>query len=1508
VKPGLLLAAVIAGLAAGSALPVGTEITGLRSEYAVHYSNGDGTVRAFIYSAPICRRDAFGRWQLLDRDLPHTLGVEGARHDGTEPPFSKQRPAGPRLEPVTDGQVVYPDDQPFHTGTVYGNHGAPLFFSDDLMRFAGGVGGPDNQYRAWARFNTTSIPDAAQVTGLVFRMYCFDADEPWYNLMPVPGDPSRLPARDVYDGIGQGMPYSAHQSIACPGWNSYVMPAQARADLQSRLPEDWWAVGIHEWEVEQQHWYFGSSYGHGNSGFRPYVEVEYLLDAPNLVIEAVNGVGPGSNSAGPLGFEVVVRNVGPQDYTSGSIDLALQETRPQMFAPVAKQFSASIPAGASQTFALEPYAPVNPRPGPIEFTFSIASAAPPEPAGDNQSSVLCHFYPAELDEFLVNDNFNLGRAQWNSGGANGTWDTTRQIPPCYSFPTVPPTRPVNWSETHFLTDSKSGAYQNNADCWAEFASAINLTGVDAPFLVFSERYRIEAGYDTCITEFSTDAGNTWLALRMCNDGVSPSWPGYDTVRLDLTPYVGNPDCRLRFRFRSDNSVSDDGWYVDDVIVGASRPRPPTVTVVAPNGGEVWPAGQTRTILCEHGGGRAVTDSVELSTDGGNTWTFQFKEPAASAHQWLVPSTPTTQARIKVVAINNQGMAEDASDADFTIVDLPRVVVVMPNGGEVWPANSVQTITCEHAGGQATTDSIELSTDGGASWLFQFKEPASNLHTWSVPNLPTDQARIKIVAIGAAGSGEDASDEDFTIAAPPTVIVTSPNGGEVWPIGQTKAITCIHGGGRAVTDSVELSTDGGATWVFQFKEPAGNSHNWQVPNTPTTQARIKVVAVNDQGLAEDGSDADFTIADLPFVTVVVPNGGEVWPVGSSQNILCTHGGGTPVTDSILLSTDGGASWLFQFKEPAADLHQWTVSNHPSDHARIKIVTLNAIGSSEDASDTDFTIQSVVVHDVGCTAIVEPAGSVVIGRAVFPRVRVQNFGGATESFMVEVRLSDSLGATVFDEEEQVAGLGPGRTADFRFAAHSWTAGPLGQYTATAWTELAGDAEPANDTAGPNPFAVVEAPIWPPGWREVAKVPGSVAVKDGGWLAPAEPETDGRVLLYAAKGNKSSQFLRYDAVAGDSGSWTTLESIPADEGGRVKPPKKGCAGVSDGLRYIYMTKGNNTTGFWKYDIQKDSWTRLPDVPLGPEGKKVKGGNDLAYVPGEGDSDWVYLMKGYRTEFYRFSTGTGRWDTLVNIPFTVAPKYDKGSFLVYDGDRYLYAHQAKYTDELKTHHFMFRFDLVERKWKDTLVGMPVPGMDGGKIKVKKSKDGGSGVWNQGAMYALKGGNTCQFFRYEPAPADSWRELDTVPSFGSTEKKKKVKSGGDLAAFGPGAFFAFKGNKTFEFWRYVTPSGAQAQAQAQARSGVMAGPSTIYDVRFSISPNPIASGFATISYSLSKQGPLSVTVFDVAGRSVFSTWSLGHSTTGSLPLDLRGLRAGVYLVRLDADGRTQSRKLVVQR
>jgi hypothetical protein len=407
-------------------------------------------------------------------------------------------------------------------------------------------------------------------------------------------------------------------------------------------------------------------------------------------------------------------------------------------------------------------------------------------------------------------------------------------------------------------------------------------------------------------------------------------------------------------------------------------------------------------------------------------------------------------------------------------------------------------------------------------------------------------------------------------------------------------------------------------------------------------------------------------------------------------------------------------------------------------------------------------------------------------------------------------------------------------------------------------------------------VDVPPYDPGWVEMAHAPG--LVKDGGWLAYNE----GNGLIYGGRGYKSLDFWSYDMP---SNTWATLPAVPAG----AKPCNKGTQATTDGSNYVYLAKGNNTFEFYRYDITAGSgWEQLADVPPGTSGKKVKV-SDLTYSDG-----YVYMVKGNKSDFMRFNTATLAWEPLPDAPAGAKAKWDKGSFVVTDDEgMVIYAHKARYME-------LWPFNVATQTWGTAaLPGMPLIGMMG---KNKKAKDGSGGAFYDGAIHALKGGNTQEFWKYDVA-ANAWTEYDTIPAVGSTGKKKRVKNGGDVTSLGDGAFFAFKGNKTNEFWRYVKPVTPAAKPLP---TGVMAGETPAAQPFVKIGPNPLANGLATLRYALPAAGPASINVYDVSGRTVLSR-SLVATRSGAVSLDLRSLSAGIYLVKVEAAGFTGTQKLVIQ-
>ncbi|MBM3323732.1 T9SS type A sorting domain-containing protein [candidate division WOR-3 bacterium] len=202
------------------------------------------------------------------------------------------------------------------------------------------------------------------------------------------------------------------------------------------------------------------------------------------------------------------------------------------------------------------------------------------------------------------------------------------------------------------------------------------------------------------------------------------------------------------------------------------------------------------------------------------------------------------------------------------------------------------------------------------------------------------------------------------------------------------------------------------------------------------------------------------------------------------------------------------------------------------------------------------------------------------------------------------------------------------------------------------------------------------------------------------------------------------------------------------------------------------------------------------------------------------------------------------------------------------------------------------------------MPGLSRYTGRAKKSKDGGAAAFHNGAIHALKGGNTQEFWRYHVA-GDSWHELDTMPAYGTTRKRKKVKAGADLVELS-GTFYGFKGNKTLEFWQYVP---VPSPAQARPRPGVQASSSATGSSSLVITPNPLRSDVAVLQVrgpvARRSSGPVQLGIYDATGRLVLSSSLVIRSS--SVPLDLRGLRPGVYLVRLGAERNVTTQKLVIQ-
>ncbi len=495
------------------------------------------------------------------------------------------------------------------------------------------------------------------------------------------------------------------------------------------------------------------------------------------------------------------------------------------------------------------------------------------------------------------------------------------------------------------------------------------------------------------------------------------------------------------------------------------------------------------------------------------------------------------------------------------------------------------------------------------------------------------------------------------------------------------------------------------------------------------------------------------------------------------------------------------------------------------------------------------------------IIAPSGSLDSLAPVVPRAVFKNLSSLAVRLSVYCTMRDEPGTIVYSDSGEVTTIGPGDSISYLFSA--WPRPHLpGSYTVRCSLYLAGDSNPDNNSLE-NAFTVT---VPTPGWSELASMPLAPSgrySRDGAWLVADE----GLGLLFAAKGSRTADFYGYNLLTGE---WQELPPIPAGPSGRAI--YRGAAACSDGNGTVYATRGNNTIEFQRYR-HNQGWVDLADVPPGVYGKKIKGGTDLVYVPGSGDH--VYLLKGCRNEFLRYSVAADSWQLLPDAPVGTNQRWDKGSWLSFDGNHTIYAHKARY-------HEFFAFDLNTLAWRSPpLTPMPVHSYTG---RTRKVKDGSSAVWLDGAIYAFKGANTQEFWCYHPT-GDSWVELETIPGIGWSGRRKRVKGGADIVASGS-LLIALKGNRSNELWRYVRTVTAVPLTRGTAVSD-------------RVTRNDGAGRTGTRPATISSTP---MTFYDAAGRIV----ATGHLTPDGR-IDTGPLRAGVYIGLPTAPGSPAIKKIVIR-
>ncbi|MDA8979010.1 T9SS type A sorting domain-containing protein [bacterium] len=438
-----------------------------------------------------------------------------------------------------------------------------------------------------------------------------------------------------------------------------------------------------------------------------------------------------------------------------------------------------------------------------------------------------------------------------------------------SMQTDPPTAQGKGLKIVFQNET---GYGGTASGWDANIESVDVTYANTTYPMDWDVAGTSKVFDL---DYSTNGGVTWK--RIMSNYYSPTghyeWPVPNNATTQALIKVTD----------TENGVVVDVSDADFTIEAAAA------RLTSPNVGEAWFAGTEHEVTWVSNFMTASTVTLSYSLDGGESWTALATTDNDGSYTWLLPSTSSTTARVKVETANE----EDISDADFTI--LPHITVTSPNGGEALDGCASTTITWQ-AGGTSGTYGIDLSMDGGSTWENLTESATGSSWNWSViTNETTSEAKIRVRDMADA-SKEDASDAAFDLLKTEDVVMLSPNGGETWFTGEVRQLNYIKDAGVGSVD-LAYSVDNGQNWINIATSQTDGAYGWTVPNTPAAAALLRVQDHN-VSCRTDLTDAPFAI--ISEVDINVPNGGEIY----QATVMPAAFGGVYLMDNGTVTTDGG----------------------------------------------------------------------------------------------------------------------------------------------------------------------------------------------------------------------------------------------------------------------------------------------------------------------------------------------------------------------------------------------------------------------------------------------------------------------------------------------------------------------------------------------------------------------------------------------------------------------------
>jgi len=400
-----------------------------------------------------------------------------------------------------------------------------------------------------------------------------------------------------------------------------------------------------------------------------------------------------------------------------------------------------------------------------------------------------------------------------------------------------------------------------------------------------------------VTAVLSDAGGDDVTVPFTVSGTATNPGDHDLADGSVTITAGSLTGELTFTVVDDSALEGDKTVVltmgtpVNAALGATvvhtvtiiDDEVPSITVTAPNGGEVWRVMETHDITWTS---ENVTGAVDIlySIDNGGSWIdIVAGEPDDGAYSWTIPNTPGTTCLVRVQ--ESDGSPFDTSDAVFEI----------QIAGEVWYAD-LDAITGANNG---TTwadafleiqDAVTAASGGDEIWVAD-----GTYHRQGTSDVLLTMQDYVAVYGGFNGTGTSRADRD------PSANITILDG-------QDMVDHVVAGASQTVLDGLIIiggQADGSAP-----HDSGGGMYNDSVTALLVENCAFSNNRADDMGGGMCNNDSTVTIDNCDFNGNIAGGGGGMHNENSSPMITdCifrnnSYSGGVMAAGG--LTTEGAAS--------------------------------------------------------------------------------------------------------------------------------------------------------------------------------------------------------------------------------------------------------------------------------------------------------------------------------------------------------------------------------------------------------------------------------------------------------------------------------------------------------------------------------------------------------------------------------------------------------------------------